>query len=77
MEISVLRICTSADVPINWLHNLVHVAFGSGGFAPTARAVVIGYGILTIVALIPVLNTTFGLIPAAPEAVPPPVQWQD
>jgi Domain of unknown function (DUF4383) len=58
--------------PINWLHNLVHVAFGIWGLAAYrtfaaarvyARGVAIIYGILTVMGLIPVLNTTFGLIP--------------
>ena len=58
--------------PINWLHNLVHIAFGIWGLAAYrtfsaarlyARAVAIIYGVLTVMGLIPVLNTTFGLIP--------------
>ena len=58
--------------PINWLHNLVHIAFGIWGLAAYrtfsaarlyARAVAVIYAILTVMGLIPVLNTTFGLIP--------------
>jgi hypothetical protein len=58
--------------PVNWLHNLVHIAFGIWGLAAYrtfsaarlyARAVAVIYGILTVMGLIPVLNTTFGLIP--------------
>ena len=58
--------------PINWLHNLVHIAFGIWGLVAYrsfsgarrfARAVAIIYAVLTVMGLIPVLNTTFGLIP--------------
>jgi Domain of unknown function (DUF4383) len=58
--------------PINSLHNIVHLAFGVWGVLayrtfPAARlygrSVAIIYGVLTIMGLIPVLNTTFGLIP--------------
>ena len=58
--------------PINWLHNLVHIAFGIWGLVAYrsfsgarlyARAVAVIYAILTVMGLIPVLNTTFGLIP--------------
>jgi hypothetical protein len=58
--------------PVNVLHNLVHVAFGLWGIAAYrtfsasrsyARAVAVIYGVLTVMGLIPVLATTFGLIP--------------
>ena len=58
--------------PVNVLHNLVHVAFGVWGLAAYrtfsasrtyARAVAVIYGVLTVMGLIPVLATTFGLIP--------------
>jgi hypothetical protein len=58
--------------PVNVLHNLVHVAFGIWGIAAYrtfsasrtyARAVAVIYGVLTVMGLIPVLATTFGLIP--------------
>jgi hypothetical protein len=58
--------------PVNVLHNLVHIAFGIWGLAAYrsfsasrtyARAVAVIYGVLTVMGLIPVLNTTFGLIP--------------
>lgn len=58
--------------PVNLLHNVVHILFGLWGLAAArsfsgsriyARAVAIIYGLLTIMGLIPVLNTTFGLIP--------------
>ena len=58
--------------PVNVLHNLVHVAFGIWGLAVWrsvprslgyARAVAVIYGIFVIMGLIPVLNSTFGLVP--------------
>ena len=58
--------------PINWLHNLVHIVFGIWGLAAYrtftqarlyARSVAVIYAVLAIMGLIPVLNTTFGLIP--------------
>ena len=58
--------------PVNLLHNLVHIVFGIWGLAAYrtfsaartyARAVAVIYGLLTIMGLIPVLSTTFGLIP--------------
>ena len=58
--------------PINWLHNLVHIAFGVWGLAAYrsfsqartyARSVAVIYAVLAVMGLIPVLNTTFGLIP--------------
>ena len=58
--------------PVNALHNLVHLIFGIWGLAAYrtfsasrtyARAVAVIYGLLTVMGLIPVLNTTFGLIP--------------
>lgn len=58
--------------PINWLHNLVHVAVGLWGlFGFTsfgralgfARGLAILYGILAVMGLIPGLNTLFGLAP--------------
>src|SRR5215213_8194275 len=58
--------------PINLLHNIVHLAVGlwgllsyrSYGASRTfARGLAIFYGLLAIMGLIPVLNTTFGLIP--------------
>ena len=58
--------------PVNVLHNLVHLGVGlwglsgyrsmSGSFG-FARGLAIFYGALTIMGLIPGLNTTFGLIP--------------
>lgn len=58
--------------PINVLHNLVHLLVGVLGIGAYtnyaaargyARGLAIFYGLLTIMGLIPVLNTTFGLIP--------------
>jgi hypothetical protein len=58
--------------PVNVLHNLIHILFGIWGivayrrFADSrmyARGVAIIYGIFTIMGLIPVLNTAFGLVP--------------
>jgi hypothetical protein len=58
--------------PVNSLHNIVHLAFGVWGIIayrtfPASRiygrSVAIIYAVLTIMGLIPVLNTTFGLIP--------------
>jgi len=58
--------------PINVLHNLVHLGVGLWGLSAYrsmpgsfgfARGLAIFYGALTIMGLIPGLNTTFGLIP--------------
>lgn len=58
--------------PINLLHNLVHLAVGIGGILAYqtfsaargyARILAAAFGLLTIMGLIPELNTTFGLIP--------------
>ena len=58
--------------PINVLHNIVHLAIGALGLAAYARydaarnyarGLAIFYGLLAIMGLIPVLNTTFGIIP--------------
>jgi hypothetical protein len=58
--------------PVNWLHNLVHLAIGVWGWGASrstgaarrfGRGLAFMYGGLAIMGLIPVLNTTFGLIP--------------
>lgn len=58
--------------PINVLHNIVHILFGIWGLAASsslggargyARGVAIIYGLLTVMGLVPGLNTTFGLVP--------------
>jgi len=57
---------------VNVLHNVVHLAVGLWGVIASsgaiesvrlARGLAIFYGALTIMGLIPGLNTTFGLIP--------------
>ena len=59
-------------LPVNVLHNLVHILFGIlgvvayGGFlAPRryAQIVAVAYGLLVILGLLPATNTLFGLIP--------------
>jgi hypothetical protein len=58
--------------PVNVLHSLVHLALGLWGIAAYrsftgsrgyARGLAWIYGVLTVMGLIPMLNTTFGLIP--------------
>lgn len=58
--------------PINYLHNLVHIIVGLAGILTSisldssrvyGRSLAIFYGLLTVMGLIPVANTTFGLIP--------------
>ena len=58
--------------PVNVLHNIVHLAIGLWGIVSYrtfgasrvfARGLAILYALLTIMGLIPGLNTTFGLIP--------------
>ena len=58
--------------PVNWLHNLVHLGIGAAGWSGSrtmadarrfARGLTILYGGLAVMGLIPILNTTFGLIP--------------
>ena len=57
---------------VNVLHSLVHVLFGVMGLAMArsfdsartyARIVAVAYGALTVMGLIPGLNTMFGLVP--------------
>jgi len=59
-------------LPVNVLHNLVHVLFGmlgvlayGGLFAPRlyAQTVAVAYGLLVILGLVPATNTLFGLVP--------------
>ena len=61
-----------ATFPVNILHNLVHLVFGIWGIlayrrldsARTyAKAVAIAYGMFAVMGMIPVLDTTFGLVP--------------
>ena len=58
--------------PVNILHSLVHLAFGVWGLFVYrslkgaklyAKGVAIIYAVLTVMGLIPTLNTVFGLIP--------------
>ena len=58
--------------PVNLMHNLVHLAIGAWGIAASraagaarvyAKSLAVIYGILTIMGLIPALNTLFGLAP--------------
>ena len=57
---------------VNVLHNLVRIVFGILGIIMArnaanavlyCRIVAVAYGLLTIMGLVPGLNTTFGLIP--------------
>jgi hypothetical protein len=58
--------------PINVLHNAVHLIFGIWGLAAYrtlsaarvyGRSVAVIYAIFAVMGLIPLLNTTFGLVP--------------
>ena len=58
--------------PVNVLHNIVHLLFGVWGIAayrsfPAARTYARSVGVIyiafAVMGLIPVLNTTFGLVP--------------
>jgi len=59
-------------LPVNVLHNLVHVLFGilgvvafAGFFPPRvyAQIVAVAYGLLVVLGLLPATNTVFGLVP--------------
>ena len=60
-------------LPVNTLHNIVHILFGVMGILASrgslmsargyAQFVAVAYGLLTILGLIDATNTTFGLIP--------------
>jgi hypothetical protein len=58
--------------PINVLHNFVHLGLGAWGLLAYnsfsaarsyARGLAIMYSVLTVMGVLPVLNTTFGLLP--------------
>jgi hypothetical protein len=59
--------------PVNILHNIVHLAIGAWGILgysngisgsrSFARGLTVVYGLFAVMGLIPVLNTTFGLVP--------------
>ena len=60
-------------LPVNTLHNIVHIVFGLLGIMASrgtfmsargyAQFVAVAYGLLVILGLLPATNTTFGLIP--------------
>lgn len=60
-------------LPVNTLHNIVHLLFGVLGIAAArgaimgpksyAQMVAVVYGLLVVLGLLPQTNTTFGLIP--------------
>jgi uncharacterized protein DUF4383 len=59
-------------LPVNVLHNLVHVLFGilgvvayAGSFAPRvyAQIVAVSYGLLVVLGLLPATHTLFGFVP--------------
>ena len=60
-------------LPVNTLHNIVHLLFGLIGIAASrgsimapkafAQLVAVAYGLLVVMGLLPQTNTTFGLIP--------------
>lgn len=60
-------------LPVNTLHNIVHLLFGVLGIAAArgalmgarsyAQMVAVAYGLLVVLGLLPATNTTFGLIP--------------
>jgi hypothetical protein len=59
-------------LPVNVLHNLVHVLFGilglaayAGMFAPRvyAQIVAVSYGVLVVLGLLPATHTLFGFVP--------------
>ena len=58
--------------PINFMHNLVHLAIGAWGIAASrsingarayAKTLTVFYGALAILGLFPQTNTLFGLVP--------------
>ena len=58
--------------PINFMHNLVHLAIGAWGIAASravggarayAKSLAVIYGALAVMGLIPGLNTVFGMVP--------------
>lgn len=60
-------------LPVNTLHNVVHLLFALLGIAAARGAIMsakaycqmvaVAYGLLVVMGLIPATNTTFGLIP--------------
>jgi hypothetical protein len=58
--------------PVNWAHNLVHLGIGIGGWSAShsmadargfARGLTIFYAGLTVMGVVPALNSMFGVIP--------------
>lgn len=58
--------------PVNWVHNLVHLAIGIWGITAArgfnnsvsySRGLAVIYAIFAVMGLFPVLNTVFGLVP--------------
>ena len=58
--------------PVNFMHNLVHLAIGAWGIAASrsaggaraySKVLAVFYGLLAVMGLIPALNTMFGLVP--------------
>src|SRR5262245_61137604 len=58
--------------PVNWIHDLVHLGIGFGGWRASrsmadargfARGLTIFYTGLAVMGVFPALNSTFGLIP--------------
>ena len=58
--------------PVNWIHNLVHLAVGVIGWSSSrtmvdarrfARGLTLFYGTLALMGVIPALNNLFGLAP--------------
>jgi hypothetical protein len=58
--------------PVNWLHNIAHIAIGAAGLASYrspigarsyALAIGVAYALLTVLGLIPGLSIVFGLLP--------------
>ena len=58
--------------PVNFMHNLVHLAIGAWGVAAArtaggartySKSLAVFYGLLAVMGLIPALNTLFGLAP--------------
>ena len=58
--------------PVNFMHNLVHLAIGAWGIAASrsmtdarmfSRILAVFYGLLAVMGLVPMTNTLFGLAP--------------
>ncbi|HYC46616.1 MAG TPA: DUF4383 domain-containing protein [Burkholderiales bacterium] len=58
--------------PVNFMHNLVHLAIGAWGIAASrsvggaraySKVLAVFYGVLAVMGLVPAMNTMFGLVP--------------